>query len=132
MSKKKDTNEIRGTEIGPVIVDDVAEYDINRFDFTAFSIVQLPVDQNTPIPSQRILQTVVRNGDVKQYVSESSYFRGEMYAFLAKFIELSFEASIQKKKTALTPVAGGRYWMHFNQDTWEGKPQKRVDPEKFE
>lgn len=102
------------------------------FNVTTFSIVQLPVDQNSSIPSQRILQTVTKDGQTKQYVSEVPYFRGEMYQFLSRFIELSFETSIRKNQIALKAVDGGRYWVHFNEDTLAGKPQKRVSPEKFE
>lgn len=101
-------------------------------DHVAFSIVQLPVDQNSPITTQRVLQFVTREGETKVYATESSYFKGEMYSKLSDFIEESMEVSIMKQQTTLAPVRGGRYWVPFNEDTLSGKPQKRVDPEKFE
>lgn len=102
------------------------------FDHVSFSIVQLPSDQNSTVPSQRILQIVTRNGETKSYVTESSYFRGETYAFFAAFVEKSFDKSIRKDQVALSPVDGGRYWVRFNEDTLEGKEQKRASPENFE
>lgn len=102
------------------------------FDHVAFSIVQLEIDQNSTIPSQRIMQIVTRDGVTKAYVTESSYFKGEMYRFLSQFIESSYDNSIMKTQPVLGPVDGGRHWVHLNEDTLEGKPQKRVSPEKFE
>ena len=103
-----------------------------EFDYASFSIVQIPVDQNSPVPSQRILQTVVKDGETKTYITESSYFRGEAYQNLSHFIELSYERSIMKKKHALTPVLGGRHWLRFCDLTLDGKEQRRINPEKFE
>jgi hypothetical protein len=104
-----------------------------EFDHVAFSIVQLEVDQgNVGIPSQRILQLVTRDGVTKSYVTESSYFKGEMYRFLAQFMEKSYDNSIMKQQPTLAPIDGGRHWVHLNDDTVNGKPQKRVSPEKFE
>jgi hypothetical protein len=103
------------------------------FDHVSFSVVQLDIDQGTSgIASQRILQAVTRDGVTKAYVTESSYFRGEMFQFLARFIESSYEQSIMKQQPALGSVDGGRHWVHLNDDTVNGKPQKRVSPEKFE
>lgn len=102
------------------------------FDHVSFSVVQLDGDQNSPIPSQRIMQIVTRDGITKAYVTESSYFKQEMYLFLAKFLERSYESSIMKQLPALTPVDGGRHWVHLSDDTVNNRPQKRVSPEKFE
>jgi hypothetical protein len=55
-----------------------------------------------------------------------------MYRFLAQFMEKSYDNSIMKQQPALASVDGGRHWVHLNDDTVNGKPQKRVSPEKFE
>lgn len=101
-------------------------------DVVSFSIVALPVDQNSTVASQRVLQIVTKNGVTKTYVTESSYFKGEVYQNLSKFIELSYEASIRRDQMALKPVTGGRYWVHFGEATLNGDKQKRVNPELFE
>lgn len=97
-----------------------------------FSIIQLDVDQGPPVPTQRVLQVVMRDGETKQYVTESSYFRGELMEFFAVLVSTSYEKSIMRKLSSLKPIDGQKYWVHFNSETTEGKRQPRVSPEAFE
>lgn len=97
-----------------------------------FSFIQMPVDQGPPIPTQRILQEVIKDGEAKIYVSESAYFRAELMEIFANILTESYDRSIMKRQSCLRPVKGAIFWCRFTEDTAEGKRQVRVDPESFE
>lgn len=106
-----------------------------HFDCVSFSIVQLPLDQAN-FACQRVLQVVTKSGVTKKYVTESAYFRGELYKNLSTFIEQSYESSIRKAQPALSPVKGGRHWVRFSEDMlskdFKATELKRLSPEDFE
>lgn len=97
-----------------------------------FSIVQLTVDQGPPIPTQRIVQVVYRDGVEKMYVTESAYFRSELMEILAELITNSYDESIMKRHRFLRPATAQKYWVHFTPEIVEGGRGERVNPENFE
>jgi hypothetical protein len=93
-------------------------------------VVQLPRDLSPRISTQRIVQWVNRNGQLKAYITESAYHRTECKMWFDKLFRESWSQSLTRGAASLLPVKSKIHWVRFEPSFLKGENQspERIDP----